>query len=127
MRRNKNRTASPGKGHKHLVHDAEGAATGAVAGAILGVVAGAPGIVAGALLGAAAGAVAAETLETDGERVAAHTRELDEEIGVIGGDLGAANLEHPPANIGAYSTATTGTPTSPAQEPAEGPMQPPDD
>jgi len=122
----KNKAAK--KGHKHLVHDAEGAATGAVAGAILGAVAGPPGIVAGAILGAAAGAVAAEALETEGERVAAHTRELDEEIGVMGGDLGAPNLKHPPAKVGAYSTAATGTGASGGgSEPAEGPMQVPED
>ena len=93
------------KDHKHLVHDAEGAATGAVAGAILGAVAGPPGIIAGAIMGAAAGAVAAEALETEGERVAAHTRK-----------------------VGAYSTAATGTGASGGgSEPAEGPMQIPKD
>ena len=59
---------------------------------------------------------------------AAHDRELDEEIGVMGGDLGAPNLKHPPAKVGAYSTAATGTGASGGgSEPAEGPMQIPKD
>ncbi len=112
--------------HRHLAHDAEGAASGAVAGAILGIAAGPPGMVAGAIMGAAAGAMAAEALEKDGEQTAAHTRELDEEIGVIGGDLGAPNLKHPPARVGAYSTAATGTGAADDSEPAEGPMSTPE-
>jgi hypothetical protein len=126
MKRRKTSGTKDRPGHNHLVHDAEGAASGAVAGVILGVVAGPPGMVAGAILGAAAGAVAAEAMEKDGERAAAHTRELDEEIGVMGGDLGAPNLAHPPARIGAYSTAATGTDASPDVDEAEGPIQAPE-
>jgi hypothetical protein len=115
------------KQHQHLVHDAEGAGAGAVAGAVFGAVAGPPGIVAGAIIGAIAGAVTAEVMETTGERVAAHDRELDEEIGVSGGDLGAPNLKHPPAKVGAYSAAAAGAAASDGEEPAEGPMQNPED
>ena len=115
------------KHHQHLVHDTEGAASGAVAGAVLGAAAGPPGIVAGAIIGAVAGALTAEVLETDGERVAAHDRELDEEIGVSGGDLGAPNLKHPPAKVGAYSAASAGAGASDGEQPAEGPIQTPEE
>jgi hypothetical protein len=111
---------------KHIVHDAEGAASGAVAGAVFGSIAGPPGMVAGALIGAVAGAIAASALDTDAERGAERTRELDEEIGVSGGDLGAPNLKHPPATIGAYSTAVAGGGDTSDEEPAEGPMQTPE-
>jgi hypothetical protein len=52
-------------------------------------------------------------------------RELDAEIGVSGGDLGAPNLKHPPATTGVYSAASSGAGAS-GESPAEGPMQPVD-
>ena len=113
------------KDHHHLVHDSEGAASGAMVGAVVGAAAGPPGMVAGALIGAAAGALATEVMEADSERRAARTTKLDEEIGVIGGDLGAPNLKHPPAKIGAYSAAAVGVGAAGGDEPAEGPMQTP--
>jgi hypothetical protein len=113
--------------HRHVVHGAEGAASGAVAGAIFGAVAGPPGMVAGALMGAAAGGVVAMVLDADADRRTVRTQELDEEIGVIGGDLGAPNLEHPPAKVGAYSVAASGAGTSTGDSPAEGPMQTPEE
>ena len=126
----KDKSASPvveKKKHQHVVHDAEGATSGAVAGAVVGAAAGPPGIVAGAIIGAVAGALTAEVMETDGERTAAHDRELDEEIGVSGGDLGAPNLKHPKAKVGAYSGASSGAPAADGEEPAEGPMQTPEE
>jgi uncharacterized membrane protein len=115
------------KATHHLEHDAEGAASGAVAGAVFGAMAGPPGMVAGAVIGAVAGAVAASALDIDSELRAKHTRELDEAIGVSGGDLGAPNLKHPPATIGAYSAGSTaGGGASDESEPAEGPMQTPE-
>jgi hypothetical protein len=39
----------------------------------------------------------------------ARTRELDAVIGISGGDMGAPNLAHPPAKVGAYSSASVGT------------------
>jgi hypothetical protein len=112
---------------KHIVHDAEGAASGAVAGAVFGAIAGPPGMVAGAVIGAVAGAIAASALDTSAEQAAERTRELDEEIGVSGGDMGAPNLKHPPAKVGAYSAAVAGGGEMPEdEEPAEGPMQTPE-
>ncbi|MGD0527946.1 MAG: glycine zipper domain-containing protein [Polyangiaceae bacterium] len=113
--------------HPHLAHDAEGAASGAVVGAAVGAMAGPAGMVAGALIGAAAGALAVEAMGTESDRRAAHNAELDEEIGVMGGDLGAPNLKHPPAKVGAYSAATAGAGATSATEPAEGPMQTPEE
>ncbi|HEY8089181.1 MAG TPA: hypothetical protein VIF09_15085 [Polyangiaceae bacterium] len=130
MKAKKAKKANPGdkkqKG-SHAVHEAEGIVSGAVAGAVLGAAAGPVGMVAGGVLGGAAGAAAASALEKDGTRKAARDRELDEEIGVSGGELGAPNLKHPPARVGAYSAASAGVATTGGDddEPAEGPMPPP--
>jgi phage tail tape-measure protein len=121
----KNNTTSTKQHHRHMVHEAEGMASGALAGAILGAAAGPPGMVAGAVLGAVAGGVAAMVLDADADRATVHTQELDEEIGVIGGDLGAPNLKHPPATVGAYSVAAAGAAASTGEDPAEGPIQSP--
>jgi hypothetical protein len=40
------------------------------------------------ILGAAAGALAGEVMDEEAKRVSRHEGELDEEIGVTGGDLG---------------------------------------
>jgi hypothetical protein len=82
--------------------------------------------VAGAVIGGVAGAVAASALEKDAVRKSAHERDLDAEIGVTGGNLGAPNLKHPPARVGAYSPASAGVaPSDDDEEPAEGPMPAP--
>lgn len=114
------------KKNAHVAHEAEGVASGAAAGAVLGAGAGPAGMVVGAVIGGAAGAVAASALEKDAARKQARERELDEQIGVTGGDLGAPNLKHPPARVGAYSAASAGVATSgDEEEPAEGPMPSP--
>jgi hypothetical protein len=125
MKAKKSKPASKRK--QHVLHEAEGVASGAIAGAVVGAAAGPPGVVAGAVLGGAAGAAAARALENDEARHSARTRELDEEIGVMGGDLGAPNLKHPPARIGAYSLASAGAGggASSDDEPAEGPIATP--
>jgi len=118
-----NKAKGEKKKNAHVVREAEGVAAGAAAGAVLGAGAGPAGIVAGALIGSAAGAVAASALEKDAARQAARTRDLDDQIGVTGGDLGAPNLKHPPARVGAYSAASAGEATSgDDEEPAEGPI-----
>jgi hypothetical protein len=125
---NKKKTKGDSKkpsGKRRLAHEAEGAASGAVAGAALGSAAGPPGIVAGAVLGGVAGAVAGAVLDREGERRASHDRALDAEIGVSDGELGAPNLEHPPAKVGAYSASSSGAPSS-SGDTAEGPIQPPE-
>ncbi|HXX70034.1 MAG TPA: hypothetical protein VEK07_22835 [Polyangiaceae bacterium] len=111
---------------KRLAHEAEGLASGALVGTVVGAAAGPPGMIAGAILGGAAGAVTGVALEIDASWSAAETRVLDEELGVSGGELGAPNLEHPPARIGAYSAASAGAGPSSLPVPAEGPLQPPE-
>jgi hypothetical protein len=112
---------------RHIAHEAEGIASGAVVGAVVGAAAGPPGIVAGALIGAVAGAVSAAALETGTAREEARTRELDKEIGVTDGDLGAPNLKHPPAKVGAYSGAAVGLQPSEGESSADGPMPSPEE
>jgi hypothetical protein len=111
---------------RRVMHEAEGGASGALAGAVLGAGAGPPGIVAGALIGGIAGAITGAVLDGEAERQAAHARALDAEIGVSEGELGAPNLEHPPAKIGAYSAASAGAVPSSGEESAEGPLPRPD-
>jgi hypothetical protein len=108
--------------HRHI-REAEGTASGAIVGAVFGAAAGPPGIVAGAIMGAVAGAVAGVALDNAALREAERTRELDDELGVNGGDIGAPNLAHVPQRTGAYSPASMGEgATISDSEPAEGPM-----
>ncbi len=111
---------------RRIEHEAEGAASGAFVGAVVGAAAGPAGVAAGAVIGGIAGALAGAALDQDASEDAARTRELDAAIGVSGGDLGAPNLKHPPATIGAYSAASVGEGGSGTGEPAEGPIQPPE-
>jgi hypothetical protein len=111
---------------KRVERELEGGTAGALAGATIGAIGGAPGAIAGAIVGAIAGAVTGRAVEKADEARAAGDRELDGEIGVSGGGLGAPNLEHPPARIGAYSGGSSGaSPAGTDEEPAEGPIQPP--
>ncbi len=107
-------------------HDAEAAGSGALVGAAMGAIGGPIGIVAGALLGGIAAGISAEAVQEDTVRENRENEKLDEEIGVIGGDLGAPNLKHPPAARGTYSAASAGSHT-PSLTPAEGPMSAPQD
>jgi hypothetical protein len=74
---------------RHLEHEAEGAASGALVGGVVGASAGPPGAIAGAIVGGVAGALAAVALDLESSASEQRTRELDESIGVSGGDLGA--------------------------------------
>lgn len=81
---------------------------GAIGGAALGALAGPNGVIAGAIMGGIAGLLAAFAL-TRHARMNAYVQEaLDEDIGVMGGTLGAPNLEHPPAKMGLYAAESTG-------------------
>jgi hypothetical protein len=73
-----------------------GATLGLSAGIVMGIMAGVTGVVMGVCLGAAAGAVAGLAMHRTEEHRAARTRQLDEEIGVTGGDIGAAPVSMPP-------------------------------
>jgi phage tail tape-measure protein len=105
-----------------IEHEAEGAAAGAFVGGVVGVAAGPVGLVAGAVIGSVAGALAGAMLDQDASERQARTRELDAAIGVTEGNLGAPNLKHPPAKVGAYSGASVGQVES-RGDVAEGPIQ----
>ena len=109
-----------------LAHEADGGALGAVAGTAIGMIAGPPGMVAGAIIGAVAGVLSGSVIDGDTRREDAHTRELDEELGVAAGELGAPTLKHPPAARGTYSAASLGVGILAEEDPAEGPIQQPE-
>jgi uncharacterized membrane protein len=78
------------------VHGGEvGAIAGEVAGAVLGSVAGPVGAIAGMVIGAAAGTLVGEVLDREATRAHTHDEELDEAIGVSGGDLGSLRPAKP--------------------------------
>lgn len=109
---------------KQVTHALEGAAGGAAAGAVIGAVAGPAGAAIGAVLGGATGAVAEALVERDAETARSRSAKLDKEIGVTEGDLGAPNLKHPPARVGAFSAAASGAGAT-GHTLAEGPLSPP--
>lgn len=111
---------------RRLEHEAETGMSGALAGAAVGAVAGPPGAIAGAVIGGVVGVLAGAALENQADVTAARDEELDDEIGVNGGTMGAPNLEHPPASRGTYAGASAGTGSSASSPPAEGPFQAPD-
>ena len=86
----------PGATHTH--GEESGAIAGEIVGGVLGAAAGVPGAITGMVLGGAAGALAGRVLDSEAERAHVHDEELDEEIGVTGGDLGAP---HPIVQTGA--------------------------
>ena len=99
-----------------------GAVSGALAGAAAGVIAGPVGAVAGGAIGAVAGAAAGAVLAEDHEKRLEEDEELDRDIGVTEGSMGAPNLKHPPAKVGAFSkNAAGGAPVS-SPTPASGPI-----
>jgi len=106
----------------HAHGELAGTLAGEVAGAIVGSMAGPPGAVAGMVMGAATGALVGEVLDRDAERKQSHDQQLDDEIGVTSGDLGAPNLAHPPAKVGAFSAASVGAALQTDRSPAEGPI-----
>jgi hypothetical protein len=112
---------------RHPNHEAGGAAGGAIAGAALGSIAGPAGAAAGAVIGGVVGAFVAKVSDEEAARVSFHDGELDEAIGVTGGDLGAPNLKHPPAIRGTYSAASCGGAGGGGGSEADGPMQAPED
>jgi outer membrane lipoprotein SlyB len=96
----KTRSASATAAIHRIQHEAEGGAFGAIGGAVVGAGAGLPGAIAGAVVGGIAGALAGAAVDSDGTDRDARTRELDAEIGVTEGDLGAPNLAHPRSRDG---------------------------
>jgi phage tail tape-measure protein len=96
---------------------AAGAAAGALAGTLAGPVGMAIGAVIGGFIGGAAG-VAVETTETE---KSAHDAQLDRDIGVSGGNLGAAAPGQTPSS-GRFHAASLGV-TDSGPESSDGPIQ----
>jgi phage tail tape-measure protein len=114
-------SVKPPPSHTH--GEAVGAIGGEVVGAIVGSMAGPPGAIAGMVIGAAAGAMVGKIIDEEEERKSFLDGELDEEIGVTSGELGAPDLAHPPEVRGAYSAASVGAAESAERQPAEGPLE----
>src|SRR5258708_21564859 len=87
-----------------------GSITGAAAGAMSGVIAGPPGVVAGAVIGATVGAMAGAAVGADQQEKTAINEKLDRDIGGIGGHIGAAAPNQPPAPVGTYAPALGSAP-----------------
>lgn len=82
---------------------------GIVAGAALGAFAGPVGLVAGAIGGSIVGAVLAIGHNRQIHLEALEEERIDRELGIIGGDIGAPNLHHPPPSIGGlYHSSSLG-------------------
>jgi hypothetical protein len=91
MRRTRKQVPPPKSPKPSHVHGEEaGAIAGEICGGLLGSAAGPPGAIAGMVIGAAAGALVGEVLDREAARAHVHDEELDEEIGVSSGNLGAA-------------------------------------
>jgi nucleotide-binding universal stress UspA family protein len=112
-----------GKGLAAGRHDEEVlAVSGAVAGAVTGSIAGPPGAAAGAIIGTAIGMAIGRTLDDEDARKHVRDEELDRQIGVSEGDLGAAARNQPPARVDAYSAGSAGVGASSTSS-SEGLMQ----
>ena len=105
---------------------------GVMAGAALGAFAGPIGLVAGAIGGSIVGTILAIGPNRQIHLEAMEEERVDRELGIIGGDIGAPNLRHPPPSYGGlYHTSSLGFGGTgggyDADEGvvAEGPMNPP--
>jgi hypothetical protein len=107
-------------------YEVSAGAVGAVAGAGFGgIFAGPAGAAAGAVVGAAMGAATGWAVEMRAKDEAVRDQRLDREIGVVDGDIGAPNLQHPPVRIGAFSREVSGAGSAAETPQAEGPMPAP--
>jgi hypothetical protein len=101
---------------------------GLLAGAALGAFAGPIGLLIGAIGGSAVGAVLAVGHNRQMHLDALEEERQDRELGIIGGDIGAPILRHPPVTHGLYSAnAAGGGARIDTAQVAEGPMNPPND
>jgi hypothetical protein len=103
-------------------------ALGALSGAGMGALAAGPaGAVAGAIIGAAMGATTGWAADENTVETLEREKALDDEVGITSGPIGAPNLEHPPAKVGALSAEASGGNTARpgTRSDAEGPMEPP--
>ena len=96
---------------------------GAITGLATGALGGPIGALAGGWLGSAIGTFTGVALDEEQSRVREATAKLDADVGVIGGDIGAADPNAPPARIGAFSSGSAGVAPPRLGGPSEGPMQ----
>jgi hypothetical protein len=96
---------------------------GAAAGAAMGVLAGPAGAVAGAVIGGMIAAVAGAALHEEHTYENAEDAQLDRDIGVFGGDIGAAAPDAPMSRRGLFHAASMGISVGSSPVPSEGPMQ----
>jgi len=89
-----------------------GAVAGEIAGAVVGSIAGPVGVVGGMVVGAVIGAVTGKVIEEQAHRADAHDAELDDEIGVTKGDLGAKGS----ALKGSEATASAADTAAPPED-----------
>jgi hypothetical protein len=98
---------------------------GAVSGAGLGAIAAGPaGAIVGGIIGAAMGVTTGWAADEHTVEEIEADKARDDEIGVTSGNLGAPNLQHPPARIGAPSAASAGANAAEPQNAydADGPL-----
>jgi hypothetical protein len=107
---------------KRIERELGESALGALVGAVTGAIAGPPGVIVGSLFGAFVGLLAGVVGEREDQRAAAHTRKLDDTIGVTHGSMGTLWVKHMPARIGAFSSGSSGGGVDHGTTPAEGPM-----
>jgi hypothetical protein len=84
--------------------------------------AGPSGALAGALIGGLVGAAAGVALEFQQAEAEQRDAALDRDIGVVGGQIGEALPDLPPAIIGAFSAAAIGAGNAVGED-SEGPIQ----
>lgn len=105
-----------------------GALAAAGGGGLGAVVAGPVGLAVGVIIGAGVGGLAAWALQGHEQAAAERDSQLDIDIGVGEGDIGAPGLRHPPAKIGAFSKEVSGAGHTERPTPASGPfLRPPGD
>ena len=112
---------------RRLGYEIAGSVIGALGGGGMGAIFGgsAAGLV-GVVLGAAIGAGTAWAASNQAQELEQHDQELDAEIGVVGGDLGAPGLVHPPPTLGTFSKEAAGAASGANDaEQAEGPITTP--
>jgi hypothetical protein len=93
---------------QRIAPEDEGGMGGAPTGGAIGAVAGPSGAVRSAMVGGFAGAMASAALDNAASRKMARSHELDAQIGVSGGELGAPSPDHSPVNFGSHSAAALG-------------------
>ncbi len=99
-----------------------GAVAGELVGAVLGSAGGPVGTIAGMVVGAVVGALTGRVLEEEDRKSRTHDEELDDVIGVTGGDLGTggAGAAEPSVAHDGKAEASQSAPEQPSPEVDDG-------